>query len=129
MPLYHHDSKAKSGVTLFVIFPLIALVFLIALKPIPVLGKLVSAAMLFGAPAAWIISATGSFHKTPESLKILALCAHYPIVGFLAGYLFPFEVAFTRACAARIALRCGICMLGVVVIGILFAIFALAHDS
>ncbi|KJS28261.1 MAG: hypothetical protein VR76_07920 [Pseudomonas sp. BRH_c35] len=129
MPSGTLASRLRSSITLLIFFPLFTLTFIAILIPIPVLGNLTFAAITFSAPGMWILAAMRDIYTAPSFQTTAALWIHYPILGFMAGYLFPFDVAFTRSCAKQIAIRYGLCMLGAAAIGIAIALYAAAYDS
>lgn len=129
MPTHTPVSQVKSSVALLILFPFITFVLLVALQPIPVLGRLATAATLFSAPGIWILAAMRDTHTASPFETIAALSLHYPILGVVAGFFFPFEVSLTRACAKQIAVRYGLCVFGIVGVGIALALYAVAHDS
>jgi hypothetical protein len=129
VPCYSSVSKAKSGAVLSVVFPLLTFVLLAAVKPIPLAGGLVSAAMFFSAPVMLILSATGHIDPRSPTITAIALWVHYPVLGFVIGYLSPFEVSPNRACLKKVAFRYVVLLLALGSIGLSLALYAAAHDS
>ena len=129
MTAYSTANKIKSGATLCVVFPLLTVALVAAAQPIPILGGLAYAAVFFSAPVMLIGIATGHFFVPSSPTTFIALLIHYPILGFVAGYILPFELSPNRACVKHIALRYGLLVLVLGSIGLALGLYAVAHDS
>ena len=83
----------------------------------------------FSAPGLWVLLAQGHRPASPGILMVIAIGLHYPVLGFISGYLFPCSLAFNRQCARRVALRFGLCVLCMLLLGLLIGLYLVAHDS
>jgi hypothetical protein len=123
------SNRAKSALMMGAAFLLLFWISLMVASVIPVVGALVQAAVFFGSPFTWALSASGQLKGAHPYLLGFTIAAPYPLMGLIIGYAWPVEFSrkwpILRAIMARFALSC----LLIWAVGAGLALFAAAHDS
>lgn len=118
--------RLKSASVFMMLFPLITIVLMTIVKPIATLHNLVGAAVFFSSPGMLVLHTANTI---PPFWKFFVMFVHFPAIGFLTGFIFPFEIALTRSLVKHIAARYLLCIFYVLVIGVSITFYAFAHDS
>ena len=122
-------ERTKSSLVMGVGFLVLFWVSLMVLSIVPLVGALFHAAILFGSPFTWVLSALGYAREAHPHLVGLAIAAPYPLAGLLIGYAWPLEISKKWSVLRAIIARFGLACLLIWAAGICLALFAAAHDS